>query len=296
MGEAIVMENEIREFLYYLEYERHLSKNTLLSYGRDLADFQGYCRTHPGPAREQLLGYLEWLKTSGRSSSTRARRLSALKTFFGYLEREELVVENPTQHLDTPRTDRHLPGVLSLEEVVRLIETPDVSTAIGIRDRAMLEVIYAAGLRVSELCQLTINDWWSEPPRVRCMGKGSKERYVPIGRLALEWLTVYLERVRPQIASKKSGEILFLNRRGMPLTRQGFWKILKQYGVKAGIDKSLTPHTMRHSFATHLLENGADLRAVQEMLGHQDISTTQIYTHVSRARLRPVYDRAHPRA
>ncbi len=294
--EAIGMENQIQEFLYYLEYERHLSKNTLLSYGRDLADFHVYCRAHPGPAREQVLAYLEWLKASGRSSSTRARRLSALKTFFGYLEREEILLENPTQHLDTPRTDRHLPGVLSLDEVVRLIETPDVATAIGIRDRAMLEVIYAAGLRVSELCQLTINDWWSDPPRVRCLGKGSKERYVPIGRMALEWLTVYLERVRPQLASAKSGEIVFLNRRGLPLTRQGFWKILKQYGLKAGIGKDLTPHTMRHSFATHLLENGADLRAVQEMLGHQDISTTQIYTHVSRARLRPVYDRAHPRA
>lgn len=290
------MENQIQEFLYYLEYERHLSKNTLLSYGRDLADFHAYCRAHPGPDRDQVLGYLEWLKASGRSSATRARRLSALKTFFGYLEREEIVLDNPTLHLDTPRHDRHLPGVLSLDEVVRLIEAPDVSTPTGIRDRAMLEVIYAAGLRVSELCQLTINDWWSEPARVRCVGKGSKERYVPIGRLALEWLTVYLERVRPQLVSKESGEIVFLNRRGTPLTRQGFWKILKQYGLRAGIDKALTPHTMRHSFATHLLENGADLRAVQEMLGHQDISTTQIYTHVSRARLRPVYDRAHPRA
>lgn len=259
-------------------------------------DFSRFCAKHPGPARTQILGYLDALKKGGLSSATRARRLSALKTFYGYLEREEMIDTNPTVNLDSPKAERRLPGVLSPEDVVRLIETPDVTTWTGIRDRAMLEMIYATGLRVSELCHLTINDWWAEPPRVRCIGKGGKERYVPMGRTALEWLTRYLDSVRPRLQSRKSGDVLFVNRRGAPLTRQGFWKILKKYGVQAHIDQVLTPHTMRHSFATHLLENGADLRAVQEMLGHQDISTTQIYTHVSRARLRPVYDQAHPRA
>ena len=280
----------------YLEFERHLSQNTRVSYARDLRDFARFCAKHPGPARSQILAYLDGLKRAGLSSATRARRLSALKTFYGYLEREELIDHNPTLNLDTPKAERRLPGVLSFEDVIRLIETPDVTTPMGVRDRAMLEVIYATGLRVSELCHLTINDWWADPPRVRCVGKGSKERYVPMGRLALEWLTRYLDVVRPTLSSRKSADFLFVSRRGTPLTRQGFWKILKKYGAQAGIDQVLTPHTMRHSFATHLLENGADLRAVQEMLGHQDISTTQIYTHVSRARLRPVYDQAHPRA
>ncbi|MDA8206162.1 MAG: site-specific tyrosine recombinase XerD [Thermaerobacter sp.] len=296
MEQENLTQQRIDDFLYYLEYERRLSKNTRMAYGRDLADFLRYCRHHPTGMREQVLAYMDFIKRSGLSSATRARRLSSLKTLFAYLEQEEFIAENPTLNLNTPKAERRLPGVLSLDEVVRLIETPDTRTPSGIRDRTMLELIYATGLRVSELCQLTINDWWSEPPRVRCMGKGSKERYVPMGRLALEWLSRYLDQARPVLLSKRSGECLFLNRHGGPLTRQGFWKILKKYGALAGIDKALTPHTMRHSFATHLLENGADLRAVQEMLGHQDISTTQIYTHVNRARLRPVYDKAHPRA
>lgn len=295
-GGVSATQADIQDFLYYLEFERHLSHNTLVSYGRDLSDYARYCREHPGEPRTQLLAYLEALKRQGRSAATRARRLSAIKTFYAFLEREEIILDNPTRNLDAPKADRRLPGVLSLEEVVRLIETPDVNTPMGVRDRAMLELIYATGLRVSELCHLTINDWWSDPPRVRCIGKGSKERYIPMGRMALEWLSLYLNTVRPLLVSGRSGEFLFVNRRGTPLSRQGFWKILKKYGSQAGIDKVLTPHTLRHSFATHLLENGADLRAVQEMLGHQDISTTQIYTHVSRARLKPVYDKAHPRA
>lgn len=287
---------ELDDFLDFLEFERHLASNTRLSYARDLADFTKFQAAHPGQPREQILAYMDELKRAGRSQATRARRLSCLKSFYAYLEREELMTANPTVNLEAPRPERRLPAVLSLEEVVRLIESPDVLTPFGVRDRAMLELIYATGLRVSELCHLTINDWWSEPPRIRCMGKGSKERYVPMGKTALTWLNQYLERVRPGLLSKKSGDWLFLSRRGAPISRQGFWKLIKRYGVEAGIDKTLTPHTMRHSFATHLLENGADLRAVQEMLGHQDISTTQIYTHVSRARLRPVYDQAHPRA
>lgn len=282
--------------MHYLTYERHLASNTVASYERDLMDFARFCETFPGPPKSQLLQYLEFLKRSGRAPSTRARRLSALKSFYGYLEREGRLQDNPTRTLDAPKAHRALPHVLSVEEVVRLIEAPDVTTLLGMRDRAMLELLYATGLRVSELCQLTVNDWWAEPPRVRCLGKGSKERYVPMGRVALQWLQTYLDRVRPRLVSAKSRDVLFLNRRGAPLTRQGFWKILKEYSAQAGIAEPLSPHTLRHSFATHLLENGADLRSVQELLGHQDIATTQIYTHVSRERIRPVYDRAHPRA
>ncbi len=291
------MEGWIEDFLYYLQYERRLSENTLSAYRRDLADYMRFAKNRPlDRKREVVVAYLESLKRAGRSSATRARRLSALKSFYAYLEREEILTDNPTEYLDTPKGDRRLPSVLSPDEVVRLIESPNVGTPLGVRDRAMFEVMYAAGLRVSELCRLTINDWWEDPPRVRCLGKGSKERYVPLGRLAISWLHRYLDEARPRIETPRSGDVLFLNQRGNPLSRQGFWKLIKDYGQVAGIQTHLTPHTLRHSFATHLLENGADLRAVQEMLGHQDISTTQIYTHVSRARLRPVYDQAHPRA
>lgn len=291
------MESWLEDFFFYLQYERRVEPNTLSAYRRDLADYGRFLHTHPGRSdRAAILEYMESLRQAGRSASTRARRLSALKAFYGYLEREEIQLDNPTEHLDTPKSDRRLPSVLNPEEVVRLIEEPDVSTPLGVRDRAMLEVMYATGLRVSELLHLTINDWWADPPRVRCLGKGSKERYVPMGRMALEWLSRYLDQVRPALAAHGSSDMIFLNKRGAPLSRQAFWKLVKSYGEKAGILTHLTPHTLRHSFATHLLENGADLRAVQEMLGHQDITTTQIYTHVSRSRIRPVYDKAHPRA
>lgn len=273
-----------------------MAENTRVSYARDLRDYARYCARNPASDDHQVLGYLQQLKQAGIAATTRARRLSALRTFYGYLERENRIARNPTVNIDSPKTERKLPSVLNVDEVSRLLDAPDTQTVLGVRDRAMLELIYAAGLRVSELCHLTINDWWPDPPRIRCVGKGSKERYVPMGRFALQWLTHYVDDVRPVLISSKSSDYLFLNHRGAPLTRQGFWKVIRNYGVKAGIDKPLTPHTMRHSFATHLLENGADLRAVQEMLGHQDISTTQIYTHVSRARFRPVYDKAHPRA
>ncbi|MCY0877642.1 MAG: site-specific tyrosine recombinase XerD [Firmicutes bacterium] len=290
------MDEKIEEFLQYLTYERHLASNTVASYQRDLEDFARFAQALGGPPESQILRYLEFLKRAGRSPATRARRLSALKGFYAYLEREGRLNDNPTRTLDSPKTHRALPRVLSVEEAVRLIEAPDVATPLGVRDRAMLELLYATGLRVSELCHLTINDWWAEPPRVRCLGKGAKERYVPMGRTALEWLRRYVEEVRPRLASAKSGDALFLNRRGEGISRQGFWKLLKRYSAACGFDQPPSPHTMRHSFATHLLENGADLRAVQELLGHQDISTTQIYTHVSRARFRTVYDQAHPRA
>jgi integrase/recombinase XerD len=183
-----------------------------------------------------------------------------------------------------------------VHEITRLIESPDITTYQGVRDRAMLEVMYATGLRVSELCHFTLDDWWMNPPRIRCLGKGAQERFVPLGRTALEWLVRYLHQVRPRWAKPHSGSVVFLNQRGQPLTRQGFWKLVKWYGRRAAISQNLSPHTVRHSFATHLLERGADLRSVQELLGHRDIATTQIYTHLSDSYIRAVYDQTHPRA
>lgn len=292
-----MVEEQVAEFLYYLRYERHLSSNTVESYGRDLQDFFRFCHDSPNAlARDSVIAYLENLRGQSRSSATIARRLAALKAFYRYQVREELSDDDPTEFLLSPKQERKLPDVLTIAEVTQLVESPDTSKTPGLRDRAMLEVLYATGIRVSELCHLGVNDWWSDPPRIRCLGKGSKERYVPLGDFAIRWLADYVEQERPKLLRKQDSGMLFLNHRGEALTRQGFWKLLKKYAEVAGIQKPITPHTIRHSFATHLLENGADLRAVQEMLGHQDISTTQIYTHVNANRLKPAYQAAHPRA
>jgi integrase/recombinase XerD len=246
--------------------------------------------------RELIMRYLDHLRGVHRSTATIARRLAALKAFYRWQLREEYQAEDPTDLLLSPRLERKLPDVLSIAEVTRLVESPDVRQVTGVRDRAMLEVLYATGIRVSELCHLGINDWWADPPRLRCLGKGDKERYVPLTEIAVSWLATYVEQSRPKLVKRSKTTYLFLNHRGQVLTRQGFWKLLKKYAVAADIVKPITPHMIRHSFATHLLENGADLRAVQEMLGHQDISTTQIYTHISSGRLRSAYDATHPRA
>lgn len=291
------MDDWVSEFLYHLQYERHLAANTIESYGRDLRDYMRFVKDRAMLAeRERIIAYMAELRNSGKSSATIARRMAALKSFFHYLIREEYLNTDPMEHLSTPKSERRLPAILSVLEVEKLLEAPDSGTPMSIRDRAMLEMLYATGIRVSELCGLTINDWWDNPPKIRCLGKGSKERYVPMGRMALKWLTRYLAVSRPRLLGPQESDTLFLNHRGSAMTRQGFWKIIKKYALKVGITKPITPHTVRHSFATHLLENGADLRAVQEMLGHQDISTTQIYTHVSQTRLKPVYDQTHPRA
>ncbi len=291
------MNDVVAEFLYHLRYERHLASNTVESYGRDLVDFARYCKEHIRTSeRDQVVMYLEHLRSEKRSSATIARRLAALKAFYRWQLREEYTLEDPTELLLSPKLERRLPDVLTISEVARLIEAPDGRRIAGIRDRAMLEVLYATGIRVSELCHLSVNDWWLDPPRIRCLGKGSKERYVPLGDIAVHWLAKYVEEARPKMVRGHDVGYLFLNHRGEALTRQGFWKLLKKYAITAQIMKPITPHMIRHSFATHLLENGADLRSVQEMLGHQDISTTQIYTHVSSSRLKPVYNATHPRA
>ncbi|OLZ12192.1 site-specific tyrosine recombinase XerD [Sulfobacillus thermosulfidooxidans] len=287
----------IHEFLDYLRYERNLSSNTIESYQRDLTDYMDFVDTHGRQEDEQnVIHYLQFLQQEHRAPATQARRLAAIKAYYRFVVNDQGLSSDPTELLSAPKLNRRLPHVLSIEEVTRLIEAPDLSTMNGIRDRAMLELLYATGVRVSELCHLTMNDWWLDPPKIRCLGKGSKERYIPLGKLAAQWLMRYVDVARPQFIKDIQEPTLFLNRQGKALTRQGFWKLLKKYAIKAGITQPITPHMIRHSFATHLLENGADLRAVQEMLGHQDISTTQIYTHVSQKRLRPVYDQTHPRA
>lgn len=292
----------IHDYLDYLALERGLSRNTLAAYERDLKDYALFVRGGAGGEGDDpvasVLEYLRHLQGAGRSAATLARRLAALRSFFGYQEELAGAGTDPTRHLSSPRLARPLPRVLTVEDVEAMLAACHLSDPIGLRDRAILELLYATGLRVSELVALTVDDWDITPPRLRCRGKGDKERLIPVGQAAVQAVERFLATGRGRLAvraAKPSGA-LFVNRRGLGLTRQSVWKLVKKYAGAAGIAHEVTPHTLRHSFATHLLENGADLRSVQEMLGHADISTTQIYTHVSRARLKAVYDRAHPRA
>jgi len=242
--------------------------------------------------REFLLS----LHNQGLSSRSIARSLSSLKSFFKYLVGENLIRENPVETLETPKIWRKLPHTLSLNDVESLLDQPNTETPLGLRDKAMLEVLYATGVRVSELISLELNDMNLEVGFIRSYGKGGKERVIPLGEVAQSYLKVYLEKSRPRLIKNKSLPALFISRRKMPMTRQAFWKTLKLYVLKANISASVSPHTLRHAFATHLLERGADLRSVQQMLGHSDISTTQIYTHVVQERMREVFDKCHPRS
>lgn len=298
------MEHELSDFLHYLTVERNLAHNTIISYERDLKKYAHYLRqveqlgAWGEVERLHILHFLKFLSEQGQSARTIARHLASIRSFHQFLLREKIVSQDPTVHMETPQFERTLPKVLSVEEVEALLSAPQTNTPFGLRDKAMLELLYATGMRVSELVQLNLADVHLTMGFVRCYGKGRKERIVPIGRMAIEALVRYLEHGRPQLVNprKRATEALFLNHYGQRLTRQGFWKILKRLAKEAGIEKELTPHTLRHSFATHLLENGADLRAVQELLGHADISTTQMYTHVTKTRLKDVYKQYHPRA
>lgn len=247
--------------------------------------------------RVHIMQFLSCLKDEGKSARTIARHIASIRSFHHFLILDKIVDHDPTVHIETPHPELKLPKVLNTDEVDTLLNTPDLTTTLGLRDKAMLELMYATGMRVSELVNLNINDVHLSLGFVRCLGKGNKERIIPIGKMATEALKGYLEKARPKLINQKNKtDSLFMNHHGQRLSRQGFWKILKQMAVKAGIEKELTPHTLRHSFATHLLENGADLRSVQELLGHSDISTTQIYTHVTKTRLKDVYNQFHPRA
>ncbi len=289
----------LSRYLDHLAAERGLSPNTLAAYRRDieaLARGLGERRPPESAEKDDLLRHLRRMRVASRSPRSVARWLVAVRGFFAFLLAEEIVSEDPTSHLDAPRTWRSLPKVLSAGDVEALIAAPDRSDPRGLRDAAMLEVLYATGLRVSELTGLRLGDLQLDAGYVRCIGKGSKERVTPLGGEANAALQRYLAVGRPALIGARRNDVLFVNHRGGAMTRQGFWKIIRAYGAKTGLKVRLSPHTIRHSFATHLLEHGADLRSVQVLLGHADISTTQIYTHVSRERLKRLYKDHHPRA
>ncbi len=289
----------LARYLDHLSAERGLSKNTLDAYRRDIEALARGLEGNRRPEearREDLVRHLRRLRIEGRSPRSVARWLVGVRGFFTYLVAEEVLSTDPTARLEAPRTWRPLPKVLGAAQVEALLAEPERSEHRGLRDAAMLELVYATGLRASELVGLRLRDLHLDGGYLRCIGKGSKERVVPIGGEADAVLQRYLAEARPVLLGHRRSEVLFVNARGGAMTRQGFWKIIKAYGVKAGIGIPLSPHTLRHSFATHLLEHGADLRSVQALLGHADISTTQIYTHVNRERLRRLYQEYHPRA
>ena len=290
----------IDAYLDHLRVERRLAAHTLESYARDLSALAAFAdetgRQAEALDRASLEEFVRRQMTRGLSPRSVARAVAAVRGFYRFLVVDRRLDRNPADDLRPPRAWPALPKFLSLEEVDRLIAQPDITTMRGLRDRAMIELLYATGLRVSELVGVRAADLHLDEQYLTCIGKGSKERIVPIGEQASEWITRYQSTARRDLMKGRAAPRLFLNARGGALSRVGFWKILKQHGRAAGLPRTLSPHVLRHSFATHLLERGADLRAIQLMLGHADLSTTQIYTHVLEARLRTVYDRFHPRA
>lgn len=295
------MQQQLEQFLAYLAVERGLSGNTTAAYRTDLEQFVHFINERGINAwntvsRDDLVSFLIYLKEKRYATSTVARRTAAMKSFFDYLVSEGHVGSNPTEHLDSPKVDRFLPKAVTVNQIDELLELPlTTGGPEGLRDKAMLELLYATGMRVSELVALNVHDVDMTAQHIRCIGKGNKERLLPIAGTSVTALEEYLDMARGQIGRNGDDQALFLNHRGKRLTRQGFWLILKGYAEQLGLH-DLTPHTLRHSFATHMLNNGADLRSVQELLGHASISTTQIYTQVSTDRLHKVYDKAHPRA
>jgi integrase/recombinase XerD len=298
-GNRAVTDPEIEGFLDAMWMERGLSENTLAAYRHDLGGLAAWLQSRDRSLimarREDLLDYLSARVAAGAKPRTTARLLSSMRRFYRHQVREGRLQDDPSARIDTPRIGRPLPDSLSENEVEVLLSTPDVDDVLGLRDRAMLELLYACGLRVSELVNVTTDQVNLTQGVVRLVGKGNKERLVPLGEEAVDWLQRYISESRPELAGQTSARQLFITRRGGGMTRQAFWHRLRHYAVKAGINKSLSPHTLRHAFATHLLNNGADLRVVQMLLGHSDLSTTQIYTHVARERLKDLHARHHPR-
>jgi integrase/recombinase XerD len=294
------VEAQVRTFLNYLRVEKGLSDNTIQAYRRDMAKFASFAAERKAGVtelrREHVVDFLGTLYRRNLDSRSVARHLVTIRHFFRFLLLEGAIESDPAANIESPKFRQSLPEFLSVDEVDRLLRQPDKNDVVGIRDRAMIELMYSTGLRVSELCGLRVSDLQMEPGCLRCIGKGNKERLVPVGKRALEAVQTYLRDARQALARGVASPYLFLNQKGHKLNRIAFWKILGEYGRKAGLRKSLTPHMLRHSFATHLLDRGADLRSVQMMLGHSDISTTQIYTHVVEERLKQVYKAHHPRA
>ena len=297
------MEDQLKDFMHFLIVEKGLANNTILAYERDLRSYLHYLKNVESISsfnevqRVHIVHFLGFLKEQGKSSKTLARHVASVRAFHQFLLRDKASEHDPTVHIEPPKLERSLPKVLNLKEVEKLLDSPKANDHYGLRDKAMLELLYATGIRVSELISLNLGNVQLTMGFIRVTGQGDKERIIPLGKTATDAIMQYLEQGRPHFEKNKQRELaLFLNHQGKRLTRQGFWKILKKCANEAGIDKELTPQTLRHSFATHLLENGADLRAVQEMLGHADISTTQIYTQVTKTRLKDVYSKFHPRA
>ncbi len=295
------MRKKLKDYTDFLTVEKGLSVNTIDSYRRDIDTFIAYAEKNKiknvlDVNRQVIVQHLGELKNKGRATSTISRTIASLRSFFNYLLHEGVIDSNPALDLESPKIEKKLPRVLSTEEVEILLKQPKTGEHNGARDKAMLELLYASGIRVSELVSLDINDFEPKVGFLRCKGKGMKERIVPIGSVAINCVNDYLNNSRSRLSRKNGEKALFVNHHGCRLTRQGFWKILKKYARQCSLNGEITPHTLRHSFATHLLENGADLRSVQEMLGHSDISTTQIYTQITRRKIREVYNKSHPRA
>ena len=291
----------IDDYIVFLTVEKGASNNTIEAYSNDVRKLANYLEDANIHRWQQVdhvtvRGYLAFMQKENLTNTTRARNVAALKSFFRFLYMEKYTEYNLGEILDSPHKEKTLPKYLTIEEVERLLNAPDTTTPHGCRDKAMLELLYASGLRVSELITLRLSDISFEMAYVRCFGKGAKERIIPLGRYALAALEQYINICRPKVNNNWQTDILFLNKEGNGLSRQGFWKLIKKYGKEAAIQTDITPHVLRHSFATHLLSNGADLRAIQEMLGHADIATTQIYTHLLGEQMLDVYKNAHPRA
>jgi integrase/recombinase XerD len=289
--------SSIIDFLNFCRIEKGLSANSLEAYEADLQRYNQYFSIHLSENHTDTVAqYLSSLYQSGLSSRSIARHLASLRNFYSFQLREGKIASDPTEHVRTPKQWKTIPKFLNLNQIEKLLQAPDPARPTGLRDRAMLELLYATGLRVSELCRVGISDLNLEMGVLRTMGKGNKQRMVPVGRSAVAAVRQYLETARPRILKGRGSRYLFVTARGSAMTRQAFWTLLAGHGRRVGLFRNLTPHVVRHSFATHLLEGGADLRSVQTMLGHADISTTQIYTHVMRSRLRKTLDDHHPRA
>ena len=294
------MEALVQRFVNFLERDKRLSMNTLQSYRRDIEQFFNYLReinlqNISNSNKTTVIAYLLYLQKKGRATSTISRNLASIRSFYQYIAKNKLIDHDPTAELESPKVEKKLPQILSPEEVELLLDQPQCVDLKGYRDKAMLELLYATGIRVSELIQLDIQDLNMDLAYIKC-NKGTRERMIPIGSMAIGALKEYLNKSRPLLIQNNDEKALFVNINGGRLTRQGFWKIIKQYKNQAQISKDITPHTLRHSFAAHLLENGADLRSIQEMLGHSDISSTQIYAQIAKNRIKEVYKKTQPRA
>ncbi len=295
------MEQVLKKFIDYLQEDRELSKNTIESYNRDIRQFKGYIKNSDVKDltkvnKTVIITYLMYLQKKGRATSTISRNLASLRSFYQFLLNEGPIKKDPTVNLKTPRQEKKLPDILTPEEVELLLDQPNMNTSKGVRDKAILELLYAAGVKVSELVSLDVKDVKSNMGYIICSKNSSNERIIPIGKISLEVLYLYINQYRNKLIKQNQEKALFVNYYGKRLTRQGFWKIIKSYTKQINVDKKITPHTLRHSFAVHLLQNGADLKSVQEMLGHSDISTTQIYTKINKNKVKEVYMKAHPRA